>query len=245
MSDALCFTSFDKFKSEVAQRTRKALQQQQQTSVLTRPPNQPENADLPTSTRPRMQISSEISNVSDSRQEESEESNKLLLTKSFRSDGSYREPIPLHERVPDRLKHIPKSLSMQSGGELRKPAPVSQRLLQMMPSKARFCVLYANDGQYNKAGVRVLLPETIDLLLDLAVQKLGLPAAARIIFRAEDGSVVSSVDEILDDENLVFSCKEPFKPQQDAETKSRPKASIPVKSNNGTFHSLFTQPRPC
>jgi hypothetical protein len=73
----------------------------------------------------------------------------------------------------------------------------------------------------------------MDLLLDAAVQKLDLPSAARIVFRSEDGSSVSNIEDIVDDDSLVFSCKEPFKPLQDPDSKTRSKASIPVKINNG------------
>ena len=225
--EALCFTSFDKFKSEVAQRTRKALQQQQQQSSI------PVQAPNPSGTEARAKSQHErvTPDAPDSRQEDVDESGRA---KSFRSEASSRDPIPLHERVPDRLKHVPKP--GQAGGEIKRTAqvaPISQRLLQMMPSKARSVILYPNDGQYNKPGVRVLLPDTMDLLLDLAVQKLDLPAAARTIFRSEDGSVITNIEDIVDDESLVFSCKEPFKPLQDSEARVRPKTSLPVKTNNG------------
>jgi hypothetical protein len=249
MADALCFTSFDKFKSEVAQRTRKALQQQQQSSgpVSAAPVQTYFDSDvaLPASeSRSRWlneRFSHDISNNSEPRQvEEADDSSSRF--KSFRSDASAKDHIPIHERVPERLKHVPKSFTTQNLSESKKAgsiAPLSQRLLQMMPSKARSVVLYANDGQYNKAGVRILLPETMDLLLDLAVQKLDLPSAARLVFRTEDGSVVSNIDDIQDDDSLAFSFKEPFKPLQEAEPKTRPKGSLPVKTNNGESSQLL------
>lgn len=242
MADALCFTSFDKFKSEVAQRTRKALQQQQQSSgPVSAPPIQTyfdgDAVSSASDSRSRWlneRFSQDITNNSEIRQvEEADDSSRF---RSFRSDVSTKDHIPIHERVPERLKHVPKSFTAQSVNESKKSvstAPLSQRLLQMMPSKARSVVLYANDGQYNKAGVRILLPETMDLLLDLAVQKLNLPSAARLVFRTEDGSVVSNIDDIQDDDSLAFSLKEPFKPLQEAEPKTRPKGSLPVKTNNG------------
>ena len=192
MTDALCFTSFDKIKSEVAQRTRRALLQQHSSGSSSLVYNTVENDESAshsaTDPQPRFHNelnSFDISKVSEIRHVEPEDSsglNKLSQSKSLKSDNGLpnREQIPLHERVPERFKHTPKSFSTQPL-ESKKAAPISQRLLQMMPSKARSVVLYANDGQYNKAGVRVLLPETMDLLLDVAVQKLDLPAAARIV----------------------------------------------------------------
>ncbi len=109
----------------------------------------------------------------------------------------------------------------------------------MMPSKARSVVLFANEGQYNKPGVRILLPETMDLLLDLAVQKLNLQAAARLVFRADDGCPISNMEDVADDDALVFSCKEAFKPQQDAEPKRVVRGALPVKINNGAPAKLL------
>ena len=250
MSNALNFTSFEKFKSEVAQRTRRALMEQNALGggLGGAPPLDSEGVSRRPSylegTQPYRWHDSPSSDLFHStaseisRQEDTDD-----FRHRYKAEGGSSHHIPVYEKVPERLKHVPKSQSMQESRKLA-PTPLSQRMLQMMPGKARFVTLYANDGQYNKPGTRILLPETIDLLLDVAVQKLNLPAAARLIFRLDDGSTVQHVDEIIDEDYLVISCKEPLKPQVDNEARLRPKTAPPVKTNNGTPPVVRSPPPP-
>jgi hypothetical protein len=91
--------------------------------------------------------------------------------------------------VPERFKHTPRTLSQKSfEAEAAKTpgkiAAVSQRLLRLASTeKQRTVSIWPNSGNYSVGGVRCLVPETMEQLLDIAAQKVNLAAAARLVFR--------------------------------------------------------------
>ena len=205
-SDTLTFASFEKFKSEVALRTKRALMGQQ-TDGAGHGRDAGRSSDRTgrgkSSERPRS-----------ARGREAEEN----------------EHVPIHERIPARMKHTPRHLEPAEEPRGRTPSDkISKRLLNLASTeKPRAVTLWANTGNYSAPGVRCLVPDTFEQLLDLAATKVNLPSAARLIFRLPAGQPISSLAQIEDEDCLVFSTKEAFRPPS-PKKKARPTTAIPVR----------------
>jgi hypothetical protein len=218
-SDSLTFASFEKFKSEVALRTKKALMEQRD-----------ERAPLGGG-EDRVGRSKSIE-----RSRSGARSKSTDRQRSARGEGD-GDHVPIHERIPERMKHTPKALSTQKSSEAPSKVPsdrVSRRLLQLAATeKQRTVTLWANTGNYSIPGVRCLLPETLEQLLDLAAAKVNLSSAARLIFRLPSGQQVSNMAQIRDEDCLVVSSKDAFRPPSHKKEK-RPKSAIPVRETVAT-----------
>jgi hypothetical protein len=138
--------------------------------------------------------------------------------------------VSVSERIPER--HRPPKEQRGSNSSINKSAAagstsVSKRLLQLAPTKQRTVNIYPNDGQYHKAApVHMVLPENMELLLNTAMKRLDLTTAAWTVYRAVDGSLISNLDEIKDEECIVVAGKESFKPQVDTSRKPRPAPAV-------------------
>jgi hypothetical protein len=95
------------------------------------------------------------------------------------------------------------------------------------PQKARWVTLHRN-GQAKalQPAPRILVPSTIDALLEAATRKLQLATAARQAYTSE-GKKVESVHQIEDEAKLWFSCGEALIPLF-------PKASRKLPSSLGS-----------
>ena len=184
-SDALTFASFEKFKSEVALRTKRALIGQQQMTGSTAG-----LANGAARSRPISPVGFSSSRAASlGGAGSSGRSKSTERPRSARDRDGESERVPLHERVPERFKHTPRTLSQKSfeaeaAKTPGKTAAVSQRLLRLASTeKQRTVSLWPNSGNYSVGGVRCLVPETMEQLLDIAAQKVNLAAAARLVFR--------------------------------------------------------------
>eukprot|EP00282_Hemiselmis_andersenii_P005693 CAMPEP_0114120962 /NCGR_PEP_ID=MMETSP0043_2-20121206/6931_1 /TAXON_ID=464988 /ORGANISM="Hemiselmis andersenii, Strain CCMP644" /LENGTH=455 /DNA_ID=CAMNT_0001213625 /DNA_START=259 /DNA_END=1623 /DNA_ORIENTATION=+ len=235
------FSSFDAFKQEVAQRTRRALMEQQAAS-------QPAPRGMDSLVKGAVMSAPQV----DAALTGSPRRPKGVSSLSSVSKGSLSsDHVSVTDKIPERLRYTPRKGKEEDREEKQQvenkrpaSAPVSKRLLRLAPTKGRTVNLYPNDGHYNKqAPVHIVLPENMDLLLDMGQQRLNLPGAAWCVFRCSDGSQVKNIDEVDDEENLVVAVKEAFKPQVDVTRRPRPAPPVQyTRSLRAKIESTLNSP---